>query len=72
MNDSERIAINLNQCSGRPCIRGMSIRVKDEFDMLADGATQEETLADFPDLERQDIRAWIADPGLDHPAYARD
>ena len=46
----DRITINPNQCGGRPCIRGMRIRVKDVLDMLADGATQEKILVDFPDL----------------------
>ncbi len=60
MNESGRITINPNQCGGRPCIRGMRIRVKDVLDMLAGGATQEEILGDFPDLEAEDIRACIA------------
>jgi uncharacterized protein (DUF433 family) len=60
MNDMERITINPNQCGGRPCIRGMRIRVKDVLDMLAGGATQEEILADFPDLQAEDIRVSIA------------
>jgi uncharacterized protein (DUF433 family) len=60
MNDIERITINPKQCGGRPCIRGMRIRVKDVLDMLAGGATQEEILADFPDLQAEDIRASIA------------
>ena len=47
MNELERITINPDQCGGRPCIRGMRIRVKDVLDMLAGGATQEEILADF-------------------------
>lgn len=56
-----RITTNPNQCGGRPCIRGMRIRVKDVLDMLAGGATQEEILADFPtDLEAADIQACIA------------
>ena len=60
MNGLVRITSNPNQCGGRPCIRGMRIRVKDVLDMLAGGATQEEILADFPDLEPEDIRASIA------------
>jgi uncharacterized protein (DUF433 family) len=60
MNELERITINPNQCGGRACIRGMRIRVKDVLDMLAGGATQEEILADFPDLELEDIRACLA------------
>jgi uncharacterized protein (DUF433 family) len=56
----DRITVNPQQCGGRPCIRGMRIRVRDVLDMLADGATQEEILADYPDLEAEDIRAAIA------------
>lgn len=55
-----RITTNPNQCGGRPCIRGMRIRVKDVLDMLAGGATQEEILAGFPDLQAADIQACIA------------
>ena len=56
----ERITINPEQCGGRPCIRGIRIRVKDVLDMLAGGATAEEILADYPDLEAEDIRACLA------------
>jgi len=60
MSEQNRITVNPNQCGGRPCIRGMRIRVKDVLDMLASGATQEEILADYPDLQVEDIRACIA------------
>ena len=60
MHELERITINPNQCGGRPCVRGMRIRVKDVLDMLAGGATQAQILVDFPDLEAADIRACIA------------
>jgi len=65
----DRITVNLEQCGGRPCIRGMRIRVRDVLDMLADGAAQEEILADYPDLEVEDMRAAIAYAAryLDHP-----
>ena len=65
----ERITIEPNKCGGRPCIRGMRIRVKDVLDMLAGGATQEEILADFPDLQADDIHACIAYAAryMDHP-----
>ncbi len=56
----DRITVNPRQCGGRPCIRGMRIRVKDVLDMLAEGATQEVILTDFPDLEAADIQACIA------------
>ena len=55
-----RITINPAQCGGRPCIRGMRIRVKDVLDMLAGGASEAEILEDYPDLETADIRACLA------------
>jgi uncharacterized protein (DUF433 family) len=60
VNELERITINPAQCGGRPCIRGMRIRVKDVIEMLAEGATEKEILEDFPDLESADIRASLA------------
>ena len=54
-----RITFNPRQCGGRPCIRGLRIRVKDVLDMLAGGATEAEILQDFPYLEREDIRACL-------------
>jgi len=65
----DRVTVDPAQCGGRPCIRGMRIRVKDVLEMLADGASQEEILKDFPDLEAEDIRAAIAYAALytDHP-----
>jgi uncharacterized protein (DUF433 family) len=56
----DRITIEPGKCGGRPCIRGMRIRVRDILDMLAGGATREEILADFPDLEPDDITAALA------------
>lgn len=52
-----RITSNPRQCGGRPCIRGLRIRVKDILDMLAGGASEAEILADYPYLEPEDIRA---------------
>jgi len=64
-----RITVNPAQCGGRPCVRGMRIRVKDVLDMLAEGATEQEILQDYPDLEAEDLRACIAYAAayLDHP-----
>jgi len=64
-----RITIDPTQCGGRPCIRGMRIRVKDVLDMLAEGTTTEEILADYPDLTPEDIRACLtyAATYFDHP-----
>ena len=65
----ERITFNPNQCGGRPCIRGMRIRVKDVLDLVAAGIPEPEILADFPDLEADDIKASLeyAAAQLDHP-----
>jgi len=69
MNIMERITFNPNQCGGRPCIRGMRIRVKDVLDLLAAKVPESEILADYPDLEGEDIQACLEYAGaqLDHP-----
>jgi uncharacterized protein (DUF433 family) len=69
MNYMERITFNPNQCGGRPCIRGMRIRVKDVLDLVAAGVPEAEILADYPDLEADDIKASLeyAAAQLDHP-----
>lgn len=59
MNTEPRITFNPGQCGGRPCIRGMRIRVSDILAMLADGVSTETILADFPDLEAEDIKACL-------------
>jgi uncharacterized protein (DUF433 family) len=46
-------------CGGRPCIRGLRIRVKDVLDLLAAGATRKEILADYCYLEDDDITAAV-------------
>lgn len=55
----ERVTIEPGKCGGRPCIRGMRIRVIDILEMLGEGVSTEEILADFPDLEREDILACL-------------
>jgi uncharacterized protein (DUF433 family) len=69
MKFAGRISFNPNQCGGRPCIRGMRIRVKDVLDMLAAGVPEPEILKDFPYLEADDIRACLeyAAQEIDHP-----
>jgi uncharacterized protein (DUF433 family) len=52
-----RITTNPAQCGGRPCIRGMRIRVKDILDLLAAGVSLETVLQDYPCLEKEDIEA---------------
>lgn len=65
----DRITTEPGKMGGRPCIRGMRIRVTDVLEMLAAGMTQEQILADFPDLQANDIRASIAYAAvqLNHP-----
>ncbi len=60
MNYSDRITIEPGKRSGKPCIRGLRITVSDVLEYLASGMTEEEILADFPDLELEDIRACLA------------
>jgi uncharacterized protein (DUF433 family) len=57
MDYRSRITFNPEQCGGRPCIRGMRIRVKDVLELLAAGASEAETLSDYPFLEPDDIKA---------------
>ena len=56
----ERITINPAIRSGKPIIRGTRITVTDVLEYLAGGMTQDEVLADFPDLSAEDIRAVLA------------
>lgn len=56
----ERITIDPAVCGGKPCIRGMRIRVQDVIDLLASGLSTEQVLAELPDLEADDIRAALA------------
>lgn len=70
--EQQRITINPRQCGGRPCIRGMRIRVIDVLDLLAAGLDYDQILDEMPDLEREDITAAItyARQGMDHPVIA--
>jgi uncharacterized protein (DUF433 family) len=71
-NLTDRITVNPRQCGGRPCIRGLRIRVSDVLDLLASGMSREAILADYPDLEAEDIDACLrfASERLDHPIVA--
>jgi uncharacterized protein (DUF433 family) len=53
----ERMTINPKQCGGRPCIRGMRIRVSDVLDLFASGLSAEEILEEMPELEADDLKA---------------
>ncbi|HET9229587.1 MAG TPA: DUF433 domain-containing protein [Thermoanaerobaculia bacterium] len=67
-----RITFNPEQCGGRPCIRGMRIRVIDVLDLLAAGLSREQVLEELSDLESEDISAALlyASRRLDHPVLA--
>ena len=52
----ERITVNPNQMGGVPCIRGLRIPVATVLRMLAGGMTEQEILADYPDLQVEDVR----------------
>ena len=66
---SGRITVNPEQCGGRPCIRGMRIRVVDVLELLASGMTSNEILDEYPDLEKEDVLAVLqfAASRVDHP-----
>jgi len=68
----ERITINPEQCGGRPCIRGMRIRVIDVLDLFAADLSAEQILDELPDLERDDLKAALlyASRRLHHPVIA--
>jgi uncharacterized protein (DUF433 family) len=65
----ERITVNPKQCGGRPCIRGMRIRVSDVLDLFAGGLSAEQILEEMPDLEADDLKASLAYASrkLNHP-----
>jgi len=69
MSELHRISIDLSQCGGRPCLRGLRIRVRDVLDLLASGASSQEILEDYPLLEAGDINAALeyAARQSDHP-----
>jgi uncharacterized protein (DUF433 family) len=57
---SNIITIEPGKRSGKPCIRGLRITVYDVLEYLASGMSEDEILRDFPDLQREDIRACLA------------
>ena len=59
-NYQNRITIEPGKRSGKPCIRGMRITVYDVLEYLASGMSEDEILDDFPELEKDDIRACLA------------
>jgi len=66
---AERITVDPELCGGRPCVRGMRIRVSDVLDLFAAGLSSEQILQELPDLEGADLEACLkfASRWLDHP-----
>lgn len=69
---AERITVNPEQCGGRPCVRGLRIRVTDVLDLLAAGLSAQDVIKELPDLELEDVAACLrfASRRLDHPVVA--
>ncbi len=65
----DRITVSPKQCGGRPCVRGMRVRVTDVLEYLANGLTPEQIVAELPFLEQADIQACLlyASLPLQHP-----
>ena len=64
-----RITVNPNQCGGRPCVRGMRIRVTDVLELIASRLTVQQILQELPDLEEDDVTACVryALAKINHP-----
>jgi len=71
-DSSERITVDPRKCGGRPCVRGMRIRVADVLDLYAAGLESTQILEEMPDLEAEDLKACLqyARRRIDHPVLA--
>mgnify|MGYP001251392088 CR=1 FL=1 len=69
---ADRITVDPTRCGGRPCVRGMRIRVIDVLELLANGISPEGVVAELPDLEVADVQACLrfASQRVDHPILA--
>jgi uncharacterized protein (DUF433 family) len=69
MSRLDRITFNPKQCGGKPCIRGMRVRVQDVLELLADGLTPDEVVKQLPYVELEDVRACLkfAAKRISHP-----
>ena len=56
---AHRITVDPEQCGGRPCVRGMRIRVSDVIDLMAHGHSVSEILEELPSLESEDVKACL-------------
>ena len=72
MQLADRITVNPAQCGGRPCVRGMRIRVVDVLDLFASGLSPPQILEEMPDLEPADLTACLqfARRRVDHSVLA--
>ena len=68
----KRITFNVGQCGGRPCIRGMRIRVSDILELYSAGLSSDDILKEMPDLSIDDLKAALiyASKKLDYPVIA--
>lgn len=60
MSASERVTLDPAICHGKPCVRGLRYPVENLLELLAGGMTIEQILADYEDLEREDILAALS------------
>ncbi len=56
---ADRITVDPEQCGGRPCVRGMRIRVSDVIDLLANGLSPEQVIEELPDLTSADVQGCL-------------
>ena len=56
---ADRITVDPEQCGGRPCVRGMRIRVSDVLDLFASGLSADQVLEEMSDLEAEDLAACL-------------
>jgi uncharacterized protein (DUF433 family) len=55
-----RITVNSMICHGKPCVRGLRYPAEMLLELLSSGMTHDDILADYPDLERDDLLAVLA------------
>lgn len=60
MNYLEHITVESGKRGGKPCVRGLRITVYEVLEYLASEMTEQEILADFPDLTHEDLKACLA------------
>ena len=74
MQVGDRITVEPGKMGGRPCVRGLRVRVTDVLDLLASGMSHEQILVDYPSLEPADFPAVLryASEQLDHPVLAAE